>query len=65
MILSVGSKRFLDPDLKTLVHNAVLVKGNTTFHFHNWVAGNGHAVIDVWVLLACDASSLGIRFPEL
>jgi hypothetical protein len=65
MILSVGSKRFLDPDLKTLVHNAALVKGNTTFHIHNWVAGNGHEVSNVWFLLGCDASSLGVRFLEL
>jgi hypothetical protein len=51
MIVSVGSRRFLAPVLKTLVHNAVLCKGNTTFHSRNWVAGNEHAVSDVWVLL--------------
>jgi hypothetical protein len=64
MIVSVGSKPFFAPVLKTLVHNSVLVKGNTAFHSRNWVVGNGHAFSDVWVLLGCDASSLGIRFPE-
>jgi len=64
MIVSVGSKRFLAPVLKTLHHNAILAKGNTTFHSRKWVAANEHAVNDVRVLLGCDALSLGIRFPE-
>jgi len=35
------------------------------FYSRNWIAGDEYAVSDVWVLLGCcDASSLGIQFPE-
>jgi hypothetical protein len=64
MIVSVDSKRFLVPALKPLAQNAVLAKGNTSSDSRPWVTGDEHAVSDVWVLLGCDASSLGIRFPE-
>jgi len=49
------------PVLITSAPNAVYANGNTMFYSRNWVAGDEHAVSDVWVLLGCcDASSLGI-----